>query len=52
MITTWMIAGLAAFIAWLSVRSMNRDKAGRDRISDITTRVHAVHGIQDVFVSP
>jgi hypothetical protein len=50
-LTAWMIAGFAAFVVWLSVRSMNREKAARDRARSIKARVREAHGVGEMFVS-
>lgn len=40
-----------AFLAWLMVRSMTREKASRDRVEGIRRRVSRAHGIEDLFIS-
>lgn len=39
------------FLAWLTVRSVTREKASRDRAAAISKRVRQAHGIEDLFVS-
>ncbi len=50
--TMLVIVGFAAFVLWVSVRSMNRDKAIREQAAAIRVRVREAHGIEDIFVSP
>ena len=51
MLMTLLLAGAVGLVIWLSVRSMNREKAARDRKEAILARVKGRHGIEDVFVS-
>lgn len=44
--------GFAAFIIWITVRAMNREKASRDRIKSVAAAVAKAHGVTDLFVSP
>jgi hypothetical protein len=47
-----MALAVIGFLAWLTVRAMNRDKASRNRVDAIRAAVRQAHGIEDVFVSP
>jgi hypothetical protein len=38
-------------LGWVTFRSMNRDKAARDRAEAVKVRVRQAHGIEDLFVS-
>jgi hypothetical protein len=42
---------IIALVGWLVVRSMNREKARRDRSQAIKARLLQAHGIEDVFIS-
>lgn len=50
MITALLLAAMVA-VAWLTVRSMNREKRKRDRAAAIRTQQQERHGVDDLFVS-